>query len=173
MSTTAAAVNTERRRREQDAKNRSRAKSKERTETRPAAAEPRGGLKRGNTMAVLKKSVSREPRVSPEAAQFQVPSGATVSAEDAKIHRTVSQVKQPETRLDKCLAWWVIDPRTSKVLGYWDVCTVLALLFVALVTPFGARTRARRTPTPRRTPPPRGSCAIMSPHFSSCRARMD
>lgn len=31
---------------------------------------------------------------------------------------------------------WLIDPRTSKRMGYWDFTTVMALLFTALVTPF-------------------------------------
>ena len=33
---------------------------------------------------------------------------------------------------------WLIDPRTSKRMGYWDFTTVMALLFTALVTPFEA-----------------------------------
>jgi len=30
----------------------------------------------------------------------------------------------------------LIDPRTSKFIGYWDMTTALALLFTALVTPW-------------------------------------
>jgi hypothetical protein len=32
--------------------------------------------------------------------------------------------------------WYQIDPRKSKVMGYWDSVTGLALIFTALVTPF-------------------------------------
>ena len=32
--------------------------------------------------------------------------------------------------------WYQIDPRKSKVMGYWDSITGLALIFTALVTPF-------------------------------------
>ena len=31
---------------------------------------------------------------------------------------------------------WVIDPRTSLAIAYWDVTTATALLFTALITPF-------------------------------------
>ena len=30
---------------------------------------------------------------------------------------------------------WIIDPRTNRYIGYWDVVTSIALLFTALVTP--------------------------------------
>ena len=33
-------------------------------------------------------------------------------------------------------SWFLIDPRRSKNLGYWDVTTSVALLYVALVTPY-------------------------------------
>jgi hypothetical protein len=32
--------------------------------------------------------------------------------------------------------WYLIDPRTSKYIGRWDVFTSLALIFVAFVTPY-------------------------------------
>lgn len=32
--------------------------------------------------------------------------------------------------------WWVIDPRSSSIMGYWDFATASALVFTALVTPF-------------------------------------
>ena len=31
--------------------------------------------------------------------------------------------------------WYIIDPRTNHVVGYWDLLTSLALVFTALVTP--------------------------------------
>ena len=31
---------------------------------------------------------------------------------------------------------WIIDPRKSRRLGYWDALTTLCLLFTASVTPF-------------------------------------
>lgn len=32
--------------------------------------------------------------------------------------------------------WYVIDPRTSRYIGKWDVFTSVALIFVAFITPF-------------------------------------
>jgi len=32
--------------------------------------------------------------------------------------------------------WWVIDPRTMTSIAYWDLFTSLALLYVAIVTPY-------------------------------------
>lgn len=32
--------------------------------------------------------------------------------------------------------WWVIDPRQSSAVNYWDGVTMLAMIFTALVTPF-------------------------------------
>ena len=50
---------------------------------------------------------------------------------------------------------WLIDPRTSKRMGYWDFTTVMALLFTALVTPFEVAFLEPVTPPealgPRRT----------------------
>jgi hypothetical protein len=31
--------------------------------------------------------------------------------------------------------WYIIDPRTNQLVGYWDLLTSLALVFTALVTP--------------------------------------
>ena len=33
------------------------------------------------------------------------------------------------------IKWYIIDPRTNSVVGYWDLLTSLALVFTALVTP--------------------------------------
>ena len=33
-------------------------------------------------------------------------------------------------------AWWLIDPRTNRYIGQWDILTSIALVFTALVTPF-------------------------------------
>ena len=33
-------------------------------------------------------------------------------------------------------AWWVLDPRTTMFVAYWDLVATLALFYVALVTPF-------------------------------------
>jgi len=32
--------------------------------------------------------------------------------------------------------WWIIDPRQSRIMPYWDAVTGVALVFTALVTPF-------------------------------------
>jgi len=34
-----------------------------------------------------------------------------------------------------CQAVWIIDPRTSVTIAYWDIVTTIALLFTAVVTP--------------------------------------
>jgi len=34
------------------------------------------------------------------------------------------------------IPWWITDPRKSKLVGYWDTVTSLALIFTALVTPY-------------------------------------
>ena len=31
---------------------------------------------------------------------------------------------------------WIIDPRTNRLIAYWDLATTAALLFTALVTPY-------------------------------------
>ena len=65
------------------------------------------------------------------------PTGAVISLPDA-----VARVQQKldrhrySPRVKFFLEWWVIDPRTSRWLGGWDIMCVVALLFVALVTPF-------------------------------------
>lgn len=35
-----------------------------------------------------------------------------------------------------CARYWVIDPRTSHWMSYWDLATASALIFTAVVTPF-------------------------------------
>ena len=37
---------------------------------------------------------------------------------------------------DSQSTWWVIDPRSSSAIGYWDLVASLALVFTAIVTPF-------------------------------------
>ena len=31
---------------------------------------------------------------------------------------------------------WIIDPRVSKRIGYWDITAGVALIFTAIVTPY-------------------------------------
>ena len=33
-------------------------------------------------------------------------------------------------------AWWVLDPRANRYIGYWDGVTTIALLFTAIITPY-------------------------------------
>ena len=40
-----------------------------------------------------------------------------------------------ENRVPYEKPWYIIDPRCSRGLGYWDACTSLALLFTAIFTP--------------------------------------
>jgi len=69
----------------------------------------------------------------PAESRFKTPTGAEMSSLDAASwNRRVNL----QNRLQKWQEWWVIDPRTSKLIGYWDGVTVAALFFVALVTPF-------------------------------------
>ena len=49
--------------------------------------------------------------------------------EDSSTEVVVNQTGQNH-------AWYLIDPRSSEYFGYWDATTALALLFVALVTPY-------------------------------------
>ena len=97
-----------------------------------------GRLSRQPTLSTFKKK-----RIEPEpvsATSFQTPTGATTSMKDtAKELRCRQSVLIPQkerTPSQRFALWWVIDPRHAKLIGYWDICTVLALLFVALVTPF-------------------------------------
>ena len=65
--------------------------------------------------------------------------GAPVTASEFReqLSRVVPlRGKGEKTRADRFIEWWVIDPRKTKWIGYWDMATVVALLFVALVTPF-------------------------------------
>jgi hypothetical protein len=43
---------------------------------------------------------------------------------------------QPLAAWSNKAPWFLIDPRTSKYIGKWDVFTSLALVFVAFVTPY-------------------------------------
>ena len=84
------------------------------------------------------------------------------------------KTKKEKTRWQRFLDWWVIDPRNSRYLGYWDLATVLALFFVALVTPFGvlacasrAGARAHAPGRPPGRPPgsPFHPCGAARAHF--------
>ena len=69
---------------------------------------------------------------------FKTPAGARTSLEDNVIeeHHRQRYTQSNKTSTQRWLDWWVIDPRMTKWIAYWDVSTVFALLFVALVTPF-------------------------------------
>lgn len=67
---------------------------------------------------------------------YKNPTIAAVAAQISYYESTMT----PEQRRRRAVAeaekpWYIIDPRTSKFMGYWDFTTSLALLFTALVTP--------------------------------------
>ena len=67
---------------------------------------------------------------------WETPSGATTSFRDtAKESVRRAKAASPPSR-SAFWDWWVIDPRHSTRLGTWDLITVFALVFVAIVTPF-------------------------------------
>ena len=47
-----------------------------------------------------------------------------------KIYHSRGSAKESGRR------WWVIDPRVSSAIGWWDAVAGLALIFTAIVTPF-------------------------------------
>ena len=56
---------------------------------------------------------------------------------DANIMKEIQiQTKIRETTLKNDRPWYLIDPRTNKRLGQWDLVGGLALCYTALVTPF-------------------------------------
>ena len=98
---------------------------------------------------------SRSASTAVASASTAVASAATSS----KPQKSKSRVKQPKEYIDpgvKNIAsrvrdiedkwraenrvpyekpWYIVDPRSSRALGYWDACTSLALLFTAIFTP--------------------------------------
>ena len=44
---------------------------------------------------------------------------------------------------------WIIDPRTNRLIAYWDLATTAALLFTALVTPVEVAFLQPETPSER------------------------
>ena len=60
-----------------------------------------------------------------------------------------SKVNQP-SQSGPWWTWLIIDPRTSKRLGFWDAVTSIALVFTAIVTPMevGFLRSARPPPIP-------------------------
>ena len=68
------------------------------------------------------------------------PTGAEACSVDSAVwEMRVGRKKSIDSNsswLQRFERWWVIDPRVSGWFGAWDGMCVLALLFVALVTPF-------------------------------------
>ena len=56
-------------------------------------------------------------------------------AKGGNKNKKVVSIKAVQSSDNSSRSWWVIDPRTNKLIGYWDLVTTVALLFVALVTP--------------------------------------
>ena len=60
---------------------------------------------------------------------------AAIPDQSTVVHGAAS-IEETARRLSANKHPWLIDPRTSKRIGYWDGCTSIALIFTALVTPF-------------------------------------
>ena len=148
MSTTAAVLEANRRKQKQNNDERIRRKRKGANPDQPASnagiaskmgMRPKGSG--GNQVAPHSAPEAAPDSESfPDGEEFKTPTGAeTLAVDDATyIRKTSILLGGPKTPWQRFLLWWVIDPRASRHLGYWDVATVLALFFVALVTPFGA-----------------------------------
>ena len=56
----------------------------------------------------------------------------------AKVETTSEAKEGSELGVGRSLQrqWYLIDPRTSKCYGHWEGVTALALLYVAIVTPY-------------------------------------
>ena len=70
------------------------------------------------------RKLYNNPTIAAVAAQISYYE-STLTA-DQRRRRSIAEKEKP---------WYLIDPRTSKFMGYWDFTTSLALLFTALVTP--------------------------------------
>ena len=158
MSTAAAAVNTERQRREAASRKPKATKASRRSQhmdggarsrssTSPTVGGPASLLRRQLTRRVQPTPAAPPPAVSvpseseEDRRDFSTPSGAVGALPDTVIYAAETQgVRRPNgaplTRMESICRWWVIDPRTNHWLGSWDITTMVALLFVAIVTPF-------------------------------------
>ena len=169
MSTTAAVVNANRVR-EEEKRRKTTAGARTNVSLAPGvaagsggkAARP-GGLKRINTVGFGKRSRDTTSKVAPatdssandgdgDGVHFRVAgTGLGAGAAVGSMVDTANQAMamkhktsdKASPRLKKFLDWWVIDPRVTKWLGMWDTTTIVALLFIAVVTPFGACKRRR------------------------------
>ena len=127
----------------------------------PDAAGPPPRMKRQHTVSLMGKKEkssksARKLRGSKEDAKvtpiaegtsspdsYKTPTGAVTSTIDTveyakrKKGYFADPLGKDRTPLQRFLIWWVIDPRHSRILSIWDIVCVVALFFVALVTPFG------------------------------------
>ena len=55
---------------------------------------------------------------------------------DVEITRRRIEEIQKQQRAQRALQHWVIDPRRSRLISFWDTVTALALIFTAIVTPY-------------------------------------
>ena len=146
MSTTAAAVN-ERNRRDKQKKATAASTTKKRAAVAPSITTS-SSLNSGH------RSIDRMDRSSPTPGEqedsrhgvdFKTPTGALTSIPDTANYemrkKAVQNRGSTEPRMQRFLAWWVIDPRVSKILGAWDILTMVALFFVALITPLEVTTQ--------------------------------
>ena len=146
MSTTAAAVAASNRRRADQAKRENQATPRRpQSLTRSFTRNLRGF--RGSVEPSPQPASTPGPRVQvpedeedTEGHPFSVPSGAVTSLPDTVVvvKAAADAIKSSTgvTWLDRLKVWWVIDPRTTRWLAGWDITTMVALLFVAVVTPF-------------------------------------
>eukprot|EP00966_Prymnesium_polylepis_P201799 4675806-Prymnesium_polylepis.3 len=57
-------------------------------------------------------------------------------AGDSEWRKNVSSIRTQLVKSRLMQNRWVIDPRSSHFMKYWDSCTIAALIFTALATPF-------------------------------------
>lgn len=81
-------------------------------------------------------SASARPRRGRMAPTTPASAALTRTRNPHHIYKGQVEIEEAAARLTTPEAGWLIDPRTSKVLGYWDAITSLALVFTALVTPY-------------------------------------
>ena len=133
MGTTAAVACATMQRRKQSA-----ARAKRKQSTGEALGSEEGNRRRICRSASRVLPIGAHTSTPSERDKRAMPTGALTSVPDTvqEVSRRKPYNAKTATRAQRWLHWWVIDPRTSKAMGRWDIATVLALVFVALVTPF-------------------------------------
>ncbi|KAL1503237.1 hypothetical protein AB1Y20_011293 [Prymnesium parvum] len=88
------------------------------------------------------KSVLLPKELSSERSCKKMTNALQIRGKSPSSSAAIIAAKQKETKesigglFGYSYSRWLIDPRTSRRVGYWDAVTALALVFTALVTPF-------------------------------------